>query len=297
MKTQIAITGASGFIATSLQNFFADKYDLILISQTSDHAKNTYSWQELQKTPQILAETSCVIHLAGANIGDKRWSSARKDLILNSRLQTTTQLINVLNQLENKPDLLSASAVGIYPTNGEFDEYSVIDHSVYANFCEEITKKWEMLSNDYHGRTVRMRFGVVLSSTGGALNKILLPFKLGVGTGISNGNWSFSWISIVDLCSAIDLLIEKKDIHGIVNMVAPEHILYRHLIQIISKVYRRRLWFNLPAWLIRLMFGQMGEELLLSGQYVVPNRLLEEGFKFQYSDIKTCMIAIRKKKI
>ena len=292
MKLQVAVTGASGFVATELGKYYSDKYDFIWISRLSDHGSNTYSWDEISQNHKHLAKVSCVINLAGANIGDKRWSGARKKLILDSRLKTTAKLVKILNQLPQKPDLLCASAVGIYPTSGVYDEYSLLDYTKYANFCESITKQWELFTHEYNGRVVNMRFGVVLSAHGGALTKILLPFKLGVGSGIADGSWSFSWISITDLCRAIDFLIEKRDINGVFNLVSPEIITYQQLIQTISSVYQKKIWFNLPRIAVTALFGQMGEELLLSGQKVIPKRLTQEGFKFSHPDIKSCLSAI-----
>jgi uncharacterized protein (TIGR01777 family) len=298
MKQIIAITGATGFIARELQQHYSDKFEFILISRKSKQSDNIYSWDELNANPMLLAKASSVIHLSGANIGEQGWSNKRKQELLASRIDTTGQLINILNQLPHKPDLLCASAVGIYPTDGQvYDEYASLDYKHYANFSEMITKKWESATKDYTGRVVNMRFGVVLSSHGGALNKILLPFKLGIGSGIGNGSWPFSWVSITDLCNAILYLIENKDISGVINLVAPQIINYRQLIQSISKVYKRRCWFNLPASAIKLLFGQMGEELLLAGQKVEPKVLQEHNFRFTHPDIESCLTAIKLGKI
>lgn len=292
MKKQIVITGASGFIASEFSRYFANEYDFIYISRKSNPSKNIYSWDDLGESPFLIANASCVINLAGVNIGDKRWSKSRKQDILDSRIKTTEQLVALLNKLDNKPDLLCASAVGIYPTSGEFDEYYNIDFSHYANFCETVTKRWENTTKEYQGRVVNMRFGVVLSSHGGALTKILLPFKLGVGSGISDGQWSFSWISLPDLINAIDFLIRKNEIKGPINLVSPEIISYNKLIDTIVKIYNKKCWFNLPKWLVTIMFGQMGTELLLSGQTVTPKKLQEYKFSFKYPSIDSTINAI-----
>ncbi len=297
MANLIAITGASGFIAKEFQRYYKEKYDFIRISRVSNHVYNTYSWDEIAKTPQLLANVCCVINLAGVNIGAKRWSKARKKELLNSRVITTENLVLLLNSLPYQPALLCASAVGIYPSNEECDEDSLIDYNHYANFSEEITKKWEKAARAYKGRVVNMRFGVVLSSNGGALSKILFPFKLGIGCGISSGDWYFSWISSNDLVRAIDYLIERYDIVGIVNLVAPQLIKYKELIAAISNVYHIKLQFNLPKLVIHYMFGQMGDELLLNGQSVAPKRLLEQKFAFLYPTIIECIEAIHKKVI
>lgn len=290
MKIQIAITGATGFIASQFIRYYADKYDFIKISRKAEHKNSVYSWDDLIQDPQILAKTSCVIHLSGASIGEKRWSESRKQEILDSRVKTTQVLVEVMNKLDYKPSLLCASAIGIYPTDGvAYDEYVKLDYTKYANFSEQITKQWEATATKYIGRVVNMRFGVVLSSQGGALSKILMPFKLGLGSGIADSSWSFSWISVTDLVRAIDFIAEHPDINGAVNLVAPQHISYQQLISTICQVYNKRCWFNLPKWLVHQLFGQMGDELLLSGQNVIPTRLPESGFKYIHSTIKECI--------
>ena len=118
MKMQIAITGASGFIATQFIQHYADKYDFIQISRNANHKNNIYSWSDITQNPQILGKMSCVIHLSGASIGAKRWSESRKQEILDSRIKTTQNLIKIMNKLTHKPSLLCASAIGIYPTDG-----------------------------------------------------------------------------------------------------------------------------------------------------------------------------------
>ena len=292
MKPVIAITGASGFIAKEIIHRYSDEFEFILISQKSN--TNVYSFDNIKANPILLSKASAVIHLSGANIGAKRWSDKRKQALLDSRINTTRILVSALNQLPKKPDLLCASAVGIYPQDGLiYDEYASLDYNNYANFSEEITKKWEAVSLGYEGRVVNMRFGVVLSSHGGALDKILLPFKLGFGTGISDGAWPFCYISITDLCHAIRFLIDKRDIAGAINLVSPEIISYKDLIDTICSVYKKRCWFNLPSGVVKLLFGQMGQELLLSGQKVFPQKLHENDFKFTYPSIKSCLQDIK----
>ncbi|MDQ5920650.1 MAG: uncharacterized protein QG673_706 [Pseudomonadota bacterium] len=297
MQSKIIITGASGFIATELRKYFNDRYSLILVSREANHSRDTYSWNDIENSPQLLADAKCIINLSGANIGDKRWTNKQKQLIIDSRINTTAILIKALNTLRVKPDLLCASAVGIYPIHGIYDEYSNIDYNHYDSFSQKVTKLWENMANTYTGRVVNMRFGVVLSGHGGALGKILLPFRIGVGSGISKGNWLFSWISIIDLCRAIDYLIEQPQINGPVNLVAPQCITYKNLIDTISSVYSKKCWFNLPGWLIKVIFGQMGAELLLSGQHVIPKLLIQHGFKFIHADINNCISDIHEGKI
>jgi len=291
-KPIIAITGATGFIARQFKLYYSDRFEFILISHKS--TQGAYSFDDIKSNPMLLSKAVAVIHLSGANIGDKRWSEKRKQEILDSRIITTELLVAILNQLPNKPDLLCASAIGIYPEDNQvYSEYTKLDYSHYANFSEEITKKWESATFGYSGRVVNMRFGVVLSWHGGALDKILLPFKLGMGSGISDGSWPFCYISITDLCNAIGFLIDKRDITGAINLVSPEIISYKDLINTISRVYNKRCWFNLPKFVIKLLFGQMGRELLLSGQKVVPMKLQEHNFKFAYFNIESCLKDIK----
>ncbi len=295
-KKSICITGANGFIAKSFIHYFKDKYQFILISQERQNFSNSYSWNDLVYSPKILDCVDIVLNLAGANIGDKHWNNLRKKEIITSRIQSTQILVNALNTINHNAKLINASAVGIYPCdNVIYDETSPLNFKYFNSFSEEITKSWELEALKYKGNLAITRFGVVLSAFGGALQKILMPFKFGVGVGIGDGDWPFSWISLVDLLHALEQIMLNDNLNGVFNLVSPDLICYHDLIQKISDIFNPKLRFNLPKWIIKIMFGQMGQELLLQGQRVKPARLSGIEFDFKYGNINDCISAINKK--
>lgn len=289
MKT-ILITGANGFIATNFVKQYKHKYRFIKLSHvtTAGHI----SFTELKENLDLCSEISVILNLAGANIANQRWSEKRKDELLASRIDTTRQLVDLFNHCERQPQLISASAIGIYDFDSTNDESTVINYSYYENFSQEITKQWEQEALQYLGKTVITRFGVVLSSHGGALNKMLIPFKLGFGGKLGTGNQGFPWIALDDLMSALTLIIDDCWT-GVVNLNAPKHINNVELTKAIGKVWQRPTYINLPAFLIKILYGQMGEELLLNGNEVIPKRLIEAKFNYTYPDVISCLMAIK----
>ncbi len=289
MKT-ILITGANGFIAKNFMNKYANTYKFILLSHKAQ--KNHITLEELAINLALIRTVDVVINFAGANIGSKRWGISRKIELLASRVNFTENLVRLLNQHNTNCHFISASAVGIYDFNSKSDEDTPINYDVYSNFSQELTKKWEQKALNYNGLLTITRFGVVLSSKGGAFGKILLPFKLFVGGKIGDGLQQFSWIALDDLISALDFIINKK-IHGVINITAPEEINNKKLTASISSVWHRPSFITVPQYLVKILWGQMGDELLLNGVYAIPKRLISLNFNFKYPDILSCLTAIK----
>ena len=242
-----------------------------------------------EKLKQALTGCDVVINLAGATI-NQRWTRKAKRKIMNSRIYTTRRLVSIINEMEVKPEVfISASAIGIYPDNGIYSESST---SVGTGFLSDVCIRWEdeaqKLSRDI--RLVVARFGVVLSKDGGALPKMLLPFRFFVGGKIASGKQGFSWIHIEDVLHAMQFIIEHKDLSGVVNLVAPQPLTNRAFTKVVAEVMHRPAWLPLPRRVFRYLYGE-GEELITKGQQAYPARLLSAGYVFRYSDIRLALLS------
>ncbi len=293
MKT-ILIVGANGFIASQFKKQFMHKYNFINLSHHPQFSHLTLEQLELQ--PELLKTIDYVINLAGANIGDKRWSSSRKECLIQSRIDTTRRLVTLLNQYQPQIYLLSASAVGIYQPDQENTEFSFIDYEYYDNFSQELTKQWELEVQKYNGPYLIARFGVVLSATGGAFPKMLDPFLKYVGGQLGTGQQYFPWVALPDLLNILDVKLLAQSC-GIYNVVAPQLITNQELCKQISGLWQRPNWLRLPAWIIKLIFGQMGQELFLNSLIVKSQKLTDEKYEFLYPEISSCLQAIKSKQI
>ena len=241
-----------------------------------------------------LEGAEAVVHLAGENIVSGRWTEKRLDRIRNSRIQGTRLIAEALAGLETRPRVLvCASAVGFYGNRGdqELDETSEAGVGLLPELCRE----WEAACAPAKAagiRVVNLRIGVVLAREGGALAKMLLPFKAGVGGKIGHGRQQLSWISLPDLVGVIRHVLECDDLEGPINATAPVPVSNLEFTKILGSVLHRPTILPLPGFAVRLLFGQMGDELLLSGQRVIPRRLSEHGFAFQHPDLRTALQAL-----
>ena len=275
MKT-IAITGISGFVGTNLKNAFTSLgYKVIGISRDNIKNKTTLI--------SIMEQSSIVINLAGANIIN-RWTNIYKQTLYSSRIDTTKALVNAMAQANNKPHtFISTSAVGIYKDDKKYDEDTYdLGNDFLANLC----KDWEIeafRAQSLNIRTVVFRFGIVLGN-GGALEKMLTPFKLGLGGTIGDGKQDFPFIHIEDLVSAYNFIIENKNLNGVFNLVAPNITTNYELTKTLGRALNKPTILPVPTFILKLIFGE-GSKVLTNGQNVKPKRLLEYGFKFGYETI------------
>ncbi len=306
---KILIGGGTGLIGRSLVNHFLQQgHQLTIVGRSVDKIDRTFghtvsaaNWQALKKKSIYLDSFDAIINLAGASIGEKRWSTERKKSIIDSRIQTTTLLSELCAELgENSPPLLNASAVGIYglqkavatglPT--AMDESTVPTCDTPPDFLTKVACQWEQATTAAKEKGVRVvncRFGVVLANEGGALPKLVLPFYFFIGGRIGNGQQPFAWVSIADVISALDYLLEHPEISGPVNIVAPDCVTQQQLATAIGETIKRPSVMLTPAFMLKLAFGQMAEELLLHGQNVAPTTLQEHGFQFEYPDIHSAL--------
>lgn len=279
---KVAISGSSGFIGKHLVSSFLGKgMDVVPVGRS---LLQSASDEELQ---ELVAGCNVVINLAGVSI-NQRWTDAAKRRIMDSRVQVTRRLVAAVNAQERKPELfISTSAVGIYPSTGIYNESSAAEGT---GFLAEVCHRWEAevqkLSPDV--RLVITRLGVVLGADGGALPKMLLPFRLYAGGRIASGEQGFSWIHIEDVVSVIQFVITHPEVSGILNLVSPQPLHNADFTQAAADVLRRPAWLTVPRFVFRILYGE-GEVLVTEGQEAYPARLLSAGYVFLYSDIRVAL--------
>lgn len=287
----VLITGSSGLIGSALDAHWQGQHQLHRILWQSDSDQRHWGAPLALDTLPVL---DAVVHLAGAGIADKRWSKKRKQAVYDSRIATTNQLVEELLALEHKPSVvLVASAIGYYGDRG--NELLDEDSSSDVNFSSQLCQAWEACCQplkDAGIRVVHLRFGIVLSADGGALTKMLPAFKAGVGGRMGSGLQWMSWIAIDDAIAAIDFLIARDDIEGAVNMTAPNPVQNRDFSKTLARTLRRPCLLPMPALAIKILFGEMGEELLLGGARVQPKSLQSNGYTFKHPELSGALEAV-----
>jgi len=291
----IAITGASGLVGKPLVASLEAEGHLVrqLVRREVQDADREVFWDPVagHLDPEELNGVDAVVHLAGENVAGGRWSARRKKAILDSRVQGTRLLCETLAKLDHKPSMLcSASAIGFYGDRGDalLEETAPAGEGFLADLCQQ----WEQETgpaSDAGIRVVNLRIGVVMSPQGGALSKMLLPFKLGLGGVIGSGQQFVSWIELGDLISAIRFVIENDSLHGPVNATAPEPVTNHELTKTLGQVLHRPTIFPMPGFAARLAFGEMADEMLLCSSHVLPRSLTEAGFSFDHPNLESAL--------
>ncbi len=285
---RILISGASGLVGTALCAYLqARGHSPVPLSRTRDEAQ---PWWDI-RTGEISwgsnPDYDVVIHLAGENISSGRWTTRKKERIRMSRASGTTLLAQSLAEKEHKPTLfISGSAVGFYGDRG--DEKLTEQSRSGSGFLAQVCQEWEAACSPAITagiRTVNIRLGMVLSPNGGALQQMLLPFKLGLGGPMGNGRQFMSWIYIEDLCRAIEHIIQERTLQGAVNLVSPEAVRNKEFTTTLGRVIGRPTVLPAPPFALRLLLGEMADALLLSSTRAVPQKLLESGFTFTHPDL------------
>ncbi len=291
----VLITGAAGLIGGALRKRLESRGHRVFALDRSDAgAAFRYSAQkrEVRLDPDIALDA--VMNLAGANISASRWSDSYKRLIMDSRVELTQALTEAMAASAHKPRVfLSATAIGYYGDTGT----ETVDESSPrgADFLADVAGNWEAACEPALAagiRTVNMRFGVVLSRDGGVLKEMLLPFKLGGGGKLGDGSQYMSWIALSDVVSLVELCLRDDNISGPINFVSGQPSTNTEFTRALGKVLRRPAFSPfLRAWLIRLLFGEMGETLLLGSNRVVSRRHEEIGFTPAYPDLTEVLAA------
>jgi uncharacterized protein (TIGR01777 family) len=290
---RVLVTGASGLIGTALLASLEPQGTQIvcLVRGRASNAAQV-SWDPMGPlAPAAVSGFDTVIHLAGESIVG-RWTEQKRKAIRQSRVQGTRNLASALAQSEAKPRVLvCASAVGFYGNRG--DELLREDSPSGRGFLPEVCREWEDASRivaEAGIRTVNIRIGLVLSAKGGALEKMLTPFKLGLGGRIGSGRQWWSWIHVDDIVGAIHHAIHTESLSGAVNLVAPNPVRNAEYTKVLASVLRRPAFFPVPGFALRLAFGQMAaEELLLSSQQVEPGKLLASGYAFRFRELRVAL--------
>jgi uncharacterized protein (TIGR01777 family) len=300
---RVIITGATGFIGKALCKALHKDYEVIALSRNVDCAQQSIG--HIAKVIEWDAQTPAswegeangafaVINLTGENVGSGRWNQARKNRILQSRLDSTNAIIAAIRNLEHKPKVvILASAIGYYGSRRDerLDETSPPGEGFLPNVCRQV----ESLAEDIENLGVRcliIRTGVVLGRNGGALAKLAQPFRFYVGGYLGSGDQWFSWISLDDEVTAIKFLMEHEQLKGAFNLTAPQPVTMKEFCKTLGKILHRTAWTRVPAFILRLTLGEMADEMLLSGQRVLPKRLLEAGFEFRYPEAEKALNAI-----
>ncbi len=283
---KILVAGASGLVGTNLVPFLIQAgHDVKkLVRKNKDLASDEISWdpqRELLDAAQ-LENFDAMINLAGENISSGRWSEKKKNAILESRIQATRTLTQTILYLKKPPQVfINASAVGYYGSRG--DTLLTEDSSNGTGFLAHVCEEWERAAEPIASNDVRLvftRFGVVLSPKGGALAKMLTPFKMGLGGVIGSGKQFMSWITLEELLGVIYHVINTGSLIGPVNVVSPDPVTNYEFTKTLGKVLARPTFMNMPASIARFVFGEMADELLLSSQRVSCAKLIHSGYKF-----------------
>ncbi|TVY10077.1 TIGR01777 family oxidoreductase [Paenibacillus cremeus] len=284
---KVAITGASGFIGQHLTKYYLEqKASIIHISR--DKKKRTenplirhMTWSELETNVMPLEGVDAIVNLAGETI-NQRWTKSAKERIMQSRLDAVARVSSIIERLEKKPVLINASGISIYGSSEEnvFMEDSELK---VEGFLSQVLDQWEMAAEHIPDtRVVLLRIGIVLGTDGGALPQLMKPFKLGFGGRIGSGRQKMSFIHINDLCRLIDFCIQDEEIEGPVNAVTAFAVSNEEFGRELAKVLKKPYRFPVPAFLLKLMFGEMST-VLLESQAVLPIVANSKGFIFEYS--------------
>ena len=300
----VLITGGAGLVGRHLSKKLLEKgYNVAVFSrrmikgkaEEKDRKGTTYFYWDVDRDEigeDIITKADYIIHLAGANIGEKRWTNKRKKIIIDSRVKPAHLIFTkIKNSNHNLKAFISASAIGYYGAITSEKIYSETDPP-YDDFLGTVCQKWEQASFQFKKldvRTVVLRTGLVLAGDGGALERMKIPVKLGVGSAIGKGNQYMPWIHIDDLCNIYIKAIEDAKMTGIYNAVAPEFNTNKEFMRALALSFHKPYWFpNVPKYILKLLFGEMSTILLL-GSRVSSEKIINAGFIFQYPHLKTAL--------
>jgi uncharacterized protein len=299
---RVIVTGATGLVGRALiRSLLADGHEVTRLVRGGAQGFRAPGTAAVHWDPERgeidakeLEGHDAAVHLAGESIAEGRWDDEKKRRILESRVKGTRLLAEALAGLSEKPKVLvSASAVGFYGDRG--DEVVREESASGTDFLSEVCREWEkatLQASQAGLRVVHLRIGVVLSAEGGALPKMLTPFKLGVGGRVGSGRQYMSWITLDDLVAVIRRAMEDESLRGPVNAVAPRPVTNAEFTKALGRVLGRPTIFPVPAFAARLAFGEMADALLLSGVRVEPARLSEAGHQFKHTEIEGALRSV-----
>ena len=294
---KVLVTGSSGLIGSALIPFLKERNHQIykLVRIRADSLPHEIAWDPDRGVinPSLLEGLDAVVHLAGENLMGW-WTATKKEKIRTSRVKGTRLLCRALSHLKQPPGVLvCASAVGYYGNRG--DEILTEQSSRGRGFLADVCEEWEeatQATSEKGIRTLNLRFGMVLSPKGGALKQMLPIFKWGLGGQLGLGDQYVSWISIDDLTRVINYVIQEEKLAGPVNAVTPYPVTNAELTKTLGYILHRPTFFPMPTFAVRLIFGELGQGLLLSSERVQPKKLVGAGFRFDYPHLKEALRAL-----
>ena len=292
---RILVTGSHGMIGTALIGHLRESGDQVvrLVRNPTRSEADGIPWDPASGVldPFRVEEFDAVVHLAGHNLTAGRWTNAGKAAIRDSRVRSTQLLCEALRRLHHPPKVLaSASAIGIYGDRGS--EVLTEDAPPGTGFLAEVCRQWEEATRpaaENGIRVVHLRFAIVLTAQGGALAKMLLPFRLGLGGVVGTGQQYWSWIALDDALEAIHFALVTDGVSGAANLAAPEPVTNREFTRTLGATLGRPTCLPLPAFVARAIFGKMADETLLASSRVLPAKLLANGFRFRHQDLAGAM--------
>jgi uncharacterized protein (TIGR01777 family) len=292
---RILVTGGTGFIGTALVNRLLEtNHSVTVLTRQQLESGDRLDYVSSLDTLKHDEKIDAVINLAGASLADRRWTRRYKQEIFSSRLDTTRDLVALLSRLEQTPaTLLSGSAIGYYGHHG--DESLDENGESLPGFAQDLCKQWEsaaLQARDLGVRVCLLRLGVVLDAGGGAFTQMDRPFRLGIANWMGHGRQWLSWIHRADVIAAIEFLLANETLSGPFNLTAPDPVTSRGFCEIMKRHRRTLLTAPVPALVMRLMVGEMADELLLNGQRVMPASLQDAGFTFRYPTLDDALKAI-----
>ena len=300
---KVLLTGATGFVGNKVVKALHRRgHQTVVLTRNVEraevrlpHSSQIHYWDPGKRVfpEEALNAVDAVIHLAGENIAEGRWTSGKKERIKSSRVQTTRALTEAIQKSKNRPEVLvSASAVGIYGNRG--DEVLTESSAKDCGFLAEVCHLWEKevaRAQELGIRTVALRTGVVLGHDGGAMEKILPPFRMALGGNLGDGKQWMSWIHLDDLAEMYVHAIENREIQGACNAVSPHPVTNQGFTETLAKVVHRPVFFSIPRFVLKLALGKMSE-ILLDSQYVSADRILSMGFKFGYPTLEEALAEV-----
>lgn len=287
---RVLITGGTGLIGSALAEDLSDRHEVIIVSRDTGGGRSRFKTIPWDLIPEHINTDTAIVHLAGDNIGEGRWTPEKKRKIIDSRVKTGEKLIEAIAEAEDRPQvLIQSSAIGYYGRSetATFKEDS--DPGQDNDFLSRVCEMWEDSTinvSKYGVRRAVVRLGVVLSTEGGALKELMTPFKNFAGGPIGSGRQWMSWIHIDDAVRAIRFLIENDHARGPYNLVAPNPVRNREFASALGEVMRRPSFMPVPEFALKMMLGEKADYIILQGQRVTPDRLETIGFSFKYPIIE-----------
>ncbi len=294
---KIVISGGTGLIGSKLTELLVHSgYEVVILTRNPSRYKSekgiSYSkidLADLNNSISVFENAYSIINLAGAGVADKKWTPQYKKEIYDSRINLTSHIVEAINRTENKPNsFISASAIGIYGDRGD-EQLNEKSHAA-DTFLAKVCSDWEMEADKCNDsvRVVKSRIGIVLDRNGGALPKMLMPYKLFVGGAIGSGNQWMSWTHIDDICNLFLWCIESNDVSGAVNFTAPNPVTMNYFAYHLGKTIKRPSFFKVPAFVLKLILGESAE-VVLASQRVYPLAALHLGYKFKFENLNLAL--------